>query len=395
MKARIEAILARITSRTGRQDPSEVLAILTSSRGDEIDRLLAGLDLDALLNEGNLVIGSPTQALLQRLTVERLADLTVPTRATLIRALQRGLPGALSERAIRTIFLGTTGRALTDLKVAIDSGADHSDLHQLVFHDIDNAILREEILMHLDQEGRANPIDEVKVLSDIDDTFFASWKDVRFPLKTVYPGVLQLYAELDRGAGDVPKMAGDLTFVTARPGDGLGVIEKSLHKALQEHGAPLSTILTGSFAHLLGKRAIAAKKLDNFERYRRLYPEYGFVFVGDSGQGDILFGEQMLALGAVKAVFIHDVENTPEPTRSSLQQRGILLFDTYVGAAVHAYPRCLIQRSGMARVAAAAVAKFDAIPWRSLSQKQARAAELAHDIERVNAYLPQEERLSF
>jgi hypothetical protein len=35
-------------------------------------------------------------------------------------------------------------------------------------------------------------------------------------------------------------------------------------------------------------------KLENFVRLKSLYPEYRFVFFGDSGHGDIKLGEELL-----------------------------------------------------------------------------------------------------
>jgi hypothetical protein len=120
------------------------------------------------------------------------------------------------------------------------------------------------------------------------------------------------------------------------------------------------------------------------------------VFLGDSGQGDIYFGERMLELAPslVKGIFIHDVVSTLGPAREELYRRGVFLFDTYVGAALEAYRRGLIQRQGVARVAAGAAAGLASIPFAMEAQRQARADELARDIERANAELAPDERVS-
>ena len=39
---------------------------------------------------------------------------------------------------------------------------------------------------------------------------------------------------------------------------------------------------------------MAVKKLQNFELYQALYPEFDFIFVGDSGQGDVSLGTMLL-----------------------------------------------------------------------------------------------------
>ena len=136
----------------------------------------------------------------------------VQAKAALVRALQLGRTGSKDEAKILEIFLATHGPALTELKNAIEASGDHRDLLQLLWSDIDDLVIREAILAHFAKE--ASPTGELKVLSDIDDTFYANWKDARYPKGTIYPGVRQFYGEL----------GGDLAFVTARPNDRVGLI---------------------------------------------------------------------------------------------------------------------------------------------------------------------------
>ena len=65
-----------------------------------------------------------------------------------------------------------------------------------------------------------------KVLSDVDDTLTCGYHypagcDQRFPRKTLYPGVLALYRELDLGAHGPDQWGdgrlGNLAFMSARP----------------------------------------------------------------------------------------------------------------------------------------------------------------------------------
>jgi len=42
----------------------------------------------------------------------------------------------------------------------------------------------------------------------------------------------------------------------------------------------------GSLYHVIGHGRIANRKFKNFEEYAQLYPEFHYVFIGDSGQGD-------------------------------------------------------------------------------------------------------------
>jgi hypothetical protein len=394
--SRIQAITALLAARTGRGEERAILDILEFASASELEPILAAIDVKALVRSMDDRLRGPDNltALLKLLTEDRLTEVSVPRRAALVRALQEGRTGAMDERAIRAIFLGTRGAALTELKAALDTGGHYRDVHQLLFRDIDDPRVLFDILEHIEREGLASPSGEVKVLSDIDDTFYANWKDKRYPGKTVYPGVLELYAELDRGPGEAPGRIGDITFVTARPGDRAGLVEGATHKALRERGVGASTVLCGSLTCIIGNQAIAGKKLENFRQYRMVYPEYGFVFIGDSGQGDVYFGENIrsLARDAVKGVFIHDVVSTSEGAREDFRKRGVFFFDTYVGAAWEAYRLGLIQREGLARVAAAAVAQMRAIAFETPAQRDARMAELVSDIDKVRDELLPEER---
>jgi uncharacterized protein DUF2183 len=294
----------------------------------------------------------------------------VKTKAALVRALQLGRTGSKDEAKILEIFLGTHGKALTELKNMLEESGDHRDLLQLLYSDIDDVVIRESILSHF--AGQASPTGEVKVLSDIDDTFYANWKDERYPKGTIYPGVRQFYREL----------GGDLTFVTARPNDRVGLIENRTREMLLSKGLERVTVLTGSFMHLLGNDSIAEKKLENFVRYAKLFPEYGFVFVGDSGQGDATFGKGMIESEPerVRAVFIHDVVDTPEAERQRMRGEGIFLFDTYAGAASIAERRGLMSPDSVRRVIESAREELAAISFPAEDQRKARAYDLEKDV---------------
>ncbi|HEX8438936.1 phosphatase domain-containing protein, partial [Archangium sp.] len=365
-----------MTGHTDRSEERLILELLEGSTAAELNHLLLNVDLDALLADVDDRAVGPDHltALLELLCEKRARELGLPLRAALVSALQKGSTHALAERMVRALFLGLHGRELTEFKNLLDGRGNSHDLQQLLFHDIDDAPIRQEILTHIRREAEAAPSGENKVLSDIDDTFLANWKDTRYPPKTVYPGVLQFYRELDRGPGLIPGREGDLTFVSARPQDPLGLIEDRTLATLRTHGVSSAVMLSGAFTHLLGNARIAAMKLENFSRYVQLYPEYGFVFTGDSGQGDVAFGERMLATwpDAVRAVFIHDVVATPEPVRQTWRDKRIFFFDTYVGAAVEAFEVGVIARDGVARVARAAQEDLGHVPFTSEAQRQAR-----------------------
>ncbi|WP_394838237.1 App1 family protein [Pendulispora rubella] len=308
---------------------------------------------------------------------DALAALNVAERAQLIDALQRGRTGRDEEQFVRDIFIATTGDALGALKDAIDDGSSYRDLHQLLYRDIDDAAVRAAILAHFrTTAGEAPAAPSFKVLSDIDDTFYANWKDTRYPKKTVYPGVVAFYEAL----------GGGLVFVSARPGDRTGFVENAAIASLRARGIAKCTVLCGSFSHLLGNDRIAAKKYENFVEFRALYPHHRFVFVGDSGQGDIAFGEMLLGdaeASGVQAVFIHDVVATPEARRRELAEKRIHLFDTYTGAAMAAHASGVLDLEGVSRVARATTEELAAVPFATPAQREAREAELDRDLAAV------------
>ena len=76
------------------------------------------------------------------------------------------------QATISEVLLSTTGLGLTALKCLVDDGGDWHSLHKLVFTDVvDNTA----ILAHFQrQAGLAGKQGRAKILSDLDDTLFAS-----------------------------------------------------------------------------------------------------------------------------------------------------------------------------------------------------------------------------
>ncbi|MBI2572119.1 MAG: hypothetical protein HYV63_34345 [Candidatus Schekmanbacteria bacterium] len=389
---RIRRIQALQAGHTHRAAETEILQILEESSAEVLNYVLAALNLGALFADVDDRAFGPDNrvALVDLLARRRLADLSTASRALLVTALQRARTDRQREQAVRDVFLGTRGAELTELKNRIDGGDDYHDLTQLLFHDLDDLTLRQEILDHIRSEAPASKNVDLKVLSDIDDTLYANWKDERYPKGTVYPGVRQFYEELDCGPAASGGRQGDLAFVTARPGERFGVVENATQNALRERGIVGATVLAGDVTHLTTDSAIAAGKFESFRALRALYPEYAFVFVGDSGQGDVAFGQRMLQdspPGKVRMVFIHDVVNTPDADREHFRSEGIWFFDTYVGAAADALARSLISKNGALRIAQSAVQEFHGLAFTSDAQRQARWRDLQRDLARLDKHL--------
>jgi uncharacterized protein DUF2183 len=382
---------------TDREEESEIISLLTSSDAVTLNQSLNELDLAHLFNDvDDRIVGPDNKTrLLNMLSEDRLDELQVPARAAIVDGLQRGpttlseqdqkpLAGGVEEQTITKIFLGTGGPDLTGLKNTVNAGADEYDMHSLLFSDVDDSNLVGQMFGHFQaQESGVNPR-SVKPLSDIDDTFYSSLKDKRFPGHTVYPGVLAFYDELDRGPTESDPL-GDLTFLTARPDEVTGIVKSRTHRTLRENGVKEASLLLGSLTGLINHEAMARKKMENFEDYTRIYPEYDFTWVGDSGQGDAILGEMMLEKHPekVKGVFIHDVVGLSPEQRDDLQSKGVHVFDTYLGAAVEAHELGLMSDAGLSRVADAAKAGFQAIEWDSDEQRDQAKAMLQRDLERL------------
>jgi hypothetical protein len=266
-------------------------------------------------------------------------------------------------------------------------------LHHWFYWDIDDAHGRGALLEHVAEQGRELPRTEVKVLSDIDDTFYCNWKDRRYPPKTVYPGVRQVYIELDRGPHEEAGRMGDLAFVTARPKDRTGFVEKATHDTLRSLGLDTRTVLAGSLMHIHSSRAIATRKLQNFVEYAALFPEYDFVFIGDSGQGDASFGARMVDAEPerVRLVLIHDVVQTSTTLRAEWAQKRVTFFDTYIGAGAAALEHDLIRREGLGRIVQAALQELGELEL-DPAAKADRHSEHERDRARYGVQLPDDQR---
>lgn len=119
-------------------------------------------------------------------------------RAGRITTLQRGFTSAQDEEEITRLLLATKGKALTELKQQIDHGPGHYDLLELVYHDIDDRQRRARILNHFAAHSPIVPEEEKKVrlISDIDDTLYASLNDPAYVRGTLYPGITAFHEEV-------------------------------------------------------------------------------------------------------------------------------------------------------------------------------------------------------
>lgn len=334
------------------------------------------------------VPGERPDELIQRLIEDPERDLSDLAHA--LHRSRRWSSDHAREQLVRDAFLSLHGADLTRFKSLLSSGSDHRDLEHLVFDVVGDEGARQDILDHIAAEAALIDVPDLHVLSDIDDTLRCALHDDRFPRGTVYPGVIALYRALDSGHSGDPSTPGDLTFVTARPMDPVGLIEQHTRRGLRDLGLPPHAVLSGTFDGLRSHDSMAGAKMENFQRFRLLMPETDVVFIGDSGQGDVEVGRRMLAADpeAVRLVLIHDVVDMPAAERAALRSEGIVVVDTPVGGALDAYAAGLVSAAGLASVVDAAVRDVARISWESPEQEKATTALLERDLERARAAYP-------
>ena len=391
-KKKADEITALIEGPTGAAEEKRVLGLLREAEGLELDTVLWRLDLGHLLSSiydyGNTLHRSELIALL---TCERLQDISMPNRVRLVSLLQTGPTYERDEIGLRDIFAGTEGELLTRLKNAIDSEAESSDMHQLIFNEIESNEVREAILAHIKQNATPDS-GELKVLSDIDDTVLA-WKDRRYPKKATYPGVVEFYRQLCARPHLGSARRSDLIFLTARPDDRLGAIEGLTLRTLRRRGLR-GVVVPGDVSSLRSNDQMASRKFANFERHLKLYPESRTVFIGDNGQGDMILAKKMRAEhpDAVVVALIHNVDHgvrrPSKQARADLRTKGIVLFDTYVAAAAEAHEHKLIDEQAVLAVARAAEIELEQIPFDDLPQFRSRQRELRRDLEAIERLRP-------
>ncbi|CAI5718151.1 unnamed protein product [Peronospora effusa] len=366
----------------------------------------------------------------------QLPMLSVETLATIILSLQKFAAEPDVVTCIRDCFCAKRKMACMQLKDKVDTKFPMFDL---IYHCIQSRIERETILTHFEAEAArfrtsSTYFAPIKLLCDIDDTMLAALFDTRYPELTVYPGVHQFAQELlrrsamiaadyadqhsgyehddsdsdtDLEAGTTdrltkPKEMQRVAFLTARP----EVLRKRSLQELRACGFQHFTLLMGRFANMWGSQRIASGKLRNFVRFKRIFAEHRFVFVGDNGQGDIDLGKELLKnpqLYAVSAVLIHDVirnhATDKPPSRHSYReiecnQSGIYSFRTYIGASFHLYVAGLLSLGSVIRVVEKTALAYAAIVFDTREQKRNLAQEILADVAAVVSELPDQQAMA-
>ncbi len=373
--------------RTGRDAEAQVLRILRDTPVGELDAVVADLDVDKVIGDvdDHLWGAQHRTELLDLLLDERLAELSLESLAAVLSALHSGPTPRSHQEAITHVLTSFEGTAFHDLKYRLNSTRDHHDLEHIVFEDLDED-LREQLLRHFAEQATVDPTSDLRVLCDIDDTLKCAIHDDRYPRGTIYPGIVELLHALDDGAAEEPNRAGDLTFVTARPGGPRGLVEQYTRNDLAELGLPPHSVLGGSFLNLHTKALMAERKLQNMHRDRQLFPECRMVFIGDSGQADGQVGAEMHRIDPdhIVATLLHNVTDLTPQQREDYAAQGVHVFDTYAGAAAHALRLGLI-RADQAQTVVEATRRGIGTVELSDAQRERLERDLAADTEAVAA----------
>lgn len=421
-----------------RRQEQKIYRILAGASKDELNFMVSNVKLALLFykvkDHSRLRSDQSRTLILDLFCVKRLADLTVTSRAILLDALMvmRISAHPMCEKWVRNIILKTTGDDLSNLKSFTDAKGDFHSLHKLVFNDIRDADIRNDILNHIQREARVQIAHMKlgtkramkrrlqawrKVLSDVDDTLYCSGgrypagMDTRYPRHAVYPGVLSFYRELDMGmAGSdewTDDRVGNLVFLSARPHVYKDVTEKksfmkfaSMYEKMGMHTMPTMLaggLKSGSAFVLQGDlEPMAQKKFENFCEYYKLYPEFRHVFIGDNGQGDVRAAEliaEKYGTDVLEGGFFHLVQPIEKTfgyhSKDDIERwrkLNIVFFNTYVGAAVEAYKKKMIRLSGFRKICEAARQEFVSIDsWSSPDDRNRARLLFNADLENANA----------
>lgn len=355
--------------------------------------------------------------------IRRNAELSLADKIEAVRQLGGGATSSSEDLRIAQIFLSVDPKKMSLFKFILEYDGDYKDVAEYLFDDIDDCEVRGDVLAHLQ---RTKKTDGIKVLSDVDDTMYANLIEKRYPKKTVYPGVLEFYGALKHEPFELKKTP--LTTLSARPNSSGGHMEKwSLEKLMQIEGGKLCpSALSGELFSSAGgtletfyraylafdtwkeiphgqEDKIGEVKFENFITFSKCYPEYRYVFVGDSGQADALTAQKMMTEASgdgVIATFIHDLrqDETDEKsvsstfkeldndiivTQKSNSGRGVIVFRNYIQAAAIAYKHSatldgLITADELVNITQAALNQFQLIkfnerdPFKKTLQEQYR-----------------------
>lgn len=304
----LDEIKTILAGRTGSKEEERLLSLLRPLPDHELSAVLNQLDHNRLLKALDDRRWGPKSRKEFLRILPRATTLELSSKASLIRALAGNSGELRAEESIRELFLSETEEKLTELKLAVDCSTDGRDLLHIISNLINSADIRYDIVSHF--QNAATSQKAMRVVSDIDDTLFSSLHDFRYPRGTVYPGALELLGAVS----SFPPV-----FLTARPELMASLFERLTHSQLRSCGIERCTVLSGRVGGLFGHQRMAGQKARTLTSYAELYPEFEFIFLGDSGQGDLVMAETLLSKKRriIKNAFIHKLAEGQPGSQSS------------------------------------------------------------------------------
>ena len=290
----------------------------------------------------------------------------------------------------------------------------------IIFDKLDESE-RKDVLDHIQKVCKRVP-KKWHILTDIDDTIKVSstgGTNVKYKNHTVYPGVVSFYDKIIKTDTDF------VTLLSARPEilakGSRKDISKELHqnvdmltgKFIDMPGAICDMVkrkcvsITPSFAHEISKviynyptklthisgseptewynnyKKMGTTKFESILKYISIFPEFKFIFIGDSGQGDLICANKINQQGSdfpVKASFIHNILKAREltthydrnydgpidsmlmigePLRKKLKKKNIYLFNNYIDLAGYTSCLGLLNSTDLERVISETITDFN------------------------------------
>lgn len=382
---------------------------LRSSDGELADELIVQAPLTSVLFSRS--VGELVTVLFQALAAT-LPSLSVFARARLAGVLMEwqgsdvGTFPSCGEQFLYDLVRGLSGSDLVEFKRLVGTAGHGIDVSRLVHRTLSEPGLRAGLRSHFEAEAARLPESQLHVLCDVDMTFWVGnfgHGGPKFPQGAI-PGARPLLRAL----------GGQLSFLTARP----KVYEPQTRRDLLEAGIVEAGILGGDLGALLqaavlgkeGHAAMGEKKAQKFNAFKALHPEARFVFIGDSGEADIDFATGCLLAGGAGqsaasnaggvptcTALIHDVVDetgisprTPQHVRAELLRRGVMVFDSYAGAALRLHELGLLSAEGLRAAAQGCHEELQAVrplEWASEAVYLTRCAELLLSLDKVDEAL--------
>ncbi len=290
--------------RTGQQERRLKYAAVPS-------RDLNGVELPSQFVEDGVWLGERRTAR-RNSDAARLVGDSVEERIKFIRdAVVNNCVNERLDTIADSILSTDDPQLLVEMKWILDNELRQlgSSLYGLLYELFPKGERRDAVLKHITSTSKRVEIHDrpVLILSDMDDTLVSTFKDMRFPFNTIYPGIRQFYHELVRknqrhliNWTDVKER---ISFVTARP----SFLNFWTQSDLKKHGFETSIALTGSSTSFMTPASMLSRKIMQCKRLLALFPEVYMYLVGDNGQRDIDLGKELIAQNLVQSVFIHDI----------------------------------------------------------------------------------------